>query len=194
MAGGQPSWLIEGRPGPRRRGSSAWIAGSDGPIGGIRSKSCRKTYPSGRSSDWTLSLPSSLRTLSHCTIATPTHCARLLRSSIGFGRALNLNSGRSCHNNVNSRFRWCCWTERAPAFLGPRVTRVVRTPGRWRSAKPSAIKDRVMSVLIGLWLSCYLVSLACAPFGQQSRDDVALYRKCCADTSTSGKGRPRPPK
>jgi hypothetical protein len=28
--------------------------------------------------------------------------------------------------------------------------RAVRTHGRWRSAKPSAIKDRAMSVLIGL--------------------------------------------
>jgi hypothetical protein len=38
--------------------------------------------------------------------------------------------------------------------------RVVRTPGRWRSAKPSAIKDRAMSVLIGL-LVVLLFGFAC---------------------------------
>ena len=106
MAGGQKITQLayRGSARPEAKGQLSWIAGSDGPIGGIRSKSCRKTYPSGRSSEWTLSLPSSLRTLSHCAIQTPTHCARLVRSCDGFGRALNLKSGRSCHSNVNSRF------------------------------------------------------------------------------------------
>jgi hypothetical protein len=39
--------------------------------------------------------------------------------------------------------------------------RVVRTPARWRPAKPSAIEDRVVSVLIWL-LVVLLFGFACA--------------------------------